>query len=980
MAGVTHGTAGVLVLTDPVTHISYLVNKSDAVTHPSSLTHSTSQATPVTQARTNMIRGFSGTDSHSIRTDSAGIKTDSDGIRTDSHGIWTDSHDIRTDSHGMRTDSRGINTDSACIKSDSASIKTDSASIRTDSDGIWTDSHSIRTDSRGIRTDSRGIRTDSRGLSPDSAGIRTDSHNNSTTNSKLAMSDSRLPLLNDSEKTTTELTLTDSRKLLSLLLTRAITTFRVDDGCDDGISDELLLMVKARTACKGLAAFIVNYCMLPRADTWENFKQQFRRTFKKPVFLASILDYFSNYKMKENQSPMDYVSDIEKMIMFTSSDLPPCVDQARLLKKTFKNGIPTWLRERLVVFWVLEMDSVVSHATRLWQKRKGNVLVSESESVATSSSVGVIVTHLESTLHVTSNMSQARQGSIQSLDIVNFERDVDCELQQSLPTVSHVDPEMLDNDNEDYTAVNNCESNVNLITDSQDNDDNIDNFTSDESLDTQGSKSSSPLPHDLSCRPKDISCTNVPHMNIPHTNVSHECTNDSHTNTMNVLHEDDNQVIASSQVHLTHTVTHNTRSISFQKTRRRYPGSCQGPRRHHQRNSRKHHQGLRRSCESFTIPPKVLALPTASSDYDTQGYIQRSLLPSQTQHDHLVPIPALTIESRCVPEFVNAAFNRPVEVTNTCGEERPQEYCLQTGGYGSKKACEMCNAYIPTLAHPPHYLTDFNNNDNDTWWQSETMYEGIQYPNQVNITLNLGKAFDITYVRLLYHSPRPESFAIFKRSTYEDDWTPYQYYSATCRDTYGILDSTYVRREDETRALCTSEFSDISPLTGGTVAFSTLEARPSAYNFENSPELQDWVTATDIRIILDRLNTFRDEVFGDPKVLQSYFYAITDLAVGGRCKCNGHASECVVATGVGGQSQLVCQCEHNTAGRDCGECLPFYNDSPWDRATSTDAHECRPGVGDGRSIIFLPLPYTWLITPVSSASSNPNHSLLRICK
>jgi len=46
--------------------------------------------------------------------------------------------------------------------------------------------------------------------------------------------------------------------------------------------------------------------------------------------------------------------------------------------------------------------------------------------------------------------------------------------------------------------------------------------------------------------------------------------------------------------------------------------------------------------------------------------------------------------------------------------------------------------------------------------------------------------------------------------------------------------------------------------------------------------LQEWVTATDIRITLDRLNTFGDEVFGDPQVLRSYFYAISDFAVGAR--------------------------------------------------------------------------------------------------
>ena len=48
------------------------------------------------------------------------------------------------------------------------------------------------------------------------------------------------------------------------------------------------------------------------------------------------------------------------------------------------------------------------------------------------------------------------------------------------------------------------------------------------------------------------------------------------------------------------------------------------------------------------------------------------------------------------------------------------------------------------------------------------------------------------------------------------------------------------------------------------------------------PELQQWVSATDVRISLHRLNTFGDELFGDDKVLRSYYYAITDFTVGGR--------------------------------------------------------------------------------------------------
>lgn len=45
---------------------------------------------------------------------------------------------------------------------------------------------------------------------------------------------------------------------------------------------------------------------------------------------------------------------------------------------------------------------------------------------------------------------------------------------------------------------------------------------------------------------------------------------------------------------------------------------------------------------------------------------------------------------------------------------------------------------------------------------------------------------------------------------------------------------------------------------------------------------QEWVTSTELLISLDRLNTFGDDIFKDPKVLQSYYYAVSDFSVGGR--------------------------------------------------------------------------------------------------
>ncbi|MBN3303592.1 LAMC3 protein, partial [Amia calva] len=289
--------------------------------------------------------------------------------------------------------------------------------------------------------------------------------------------------------------------------------------------------------------------------------------------------------------------------------------------------------------------------------------------------------------------------------------------------------------------------------------------------------------------------------------------------------------------------------------------------------------------------------------------------------------------SRCMPKFENAAFNRTVMVSNVCGSP-PEDFCTQTG---STRSCHRCDSTDPHLHHNATYLSDFHNDEESTWWQSQSMFYGVQYPNSVNITLHLGKAYEITYVRLKFHTSRPESFAIYKRTREDGPWLPYQYYSASCRKTYGQTNKGYLRPGDNERlATCTDEFSDISPLTGGNVAFSTLEGRPSAYNYDQSPLLQEWVTATDLLISLNRLNTFGDEFFKDPQVLRSYYYAISDFSVGGRCKCNGHASECVSDE----MGRLVCDCQHNTWGPDCEKCQPFYHDRPWARATADSANEC----------------------------------------
>uniref|UniRef100_A0A3Q3D6T4 Laminin N-terminal domain-containing protein n=1 Tax=Hippocampus comes TaxID=109280 RepID=A0A3Q3D6T4_HIPCM len=191
---------------------------------------------------------------------------------------------------------------------------------------------------------------------------------------------------------------------------------------------------------------------------------------------------------------------------------------------------------------------------------------------------------------------------------------------------------------------------------------------------------------------------------------------------------------------------------------------------------------------------------------------------------------------RCLPKFENVAFNRSVLASNQCGSA-PEEFCMQMGS--AARSCHLCDASVPGFGHGAALLTDFHRNEEPTWWQSQSMYFGIQHPNSVNLTLRLGKAFEITYVRLKFYASRPESFAIYRRSEADGPWLPYQFYSASCGETYGKAVNGFLRLgDDERTALCTNEFSDIAPLTGGDVAFSTLEGRPSAYNFDRSLVLQ----------------------------------------------------------------------------------------------------------------------------------------------
>ncbi|MFT7810081.1 netrin-1-like [Arapaima gigas] len=452
---------------------------------------------------------------------------------------------------------------------------------------------------------------------------------------------------------------------------------------------------------------------------------------------------------------------------------------------------------------------------------------------------------------------------------------------------------------------------------------------------------------------------------------------------------------------------------------------------------------------TFPQPPLCLLLPLP---------LLLSLIPPSLSHSQLrwtsPQDPCYQLDGHpkhCLSEFINAAYGVPVQVSKVPG--------------GTDR-----NVSSLTDLHNPHNMT--------CWLGGETV------DSDWTLTIPLGRRFEVTYISLQFCQQGEQvdtlSISIFKSMDHGRSWRPLQFYSPDCLGTFSLPSRTAApSRRQETEPLCT----DPRPLQkhrgGLLLAFSTLDGRPSASDFDNSPVLQDWVTATDIRVVfhqqggkgtepgtseaetlrwragprqkgkspqtslkgdnpgasfgekdtvvtkteiksswgsgVNRAGTAKEkhsltqkedkvqqnaagssrkgkgrgqqrtghqgtcgerrcdwtvesekwsatgrelrkrrnnmkggpprnrnlQVDGDPPLSFSAppprpVLALSDLQVGGRCKCNGHASQCHRDA----QGRTACQCEHHTAGPDCDVCEPFYYDRPWQRATPSHPHPC----------------------------------------
>ncbi|KAL1270224.1 hypothetical protein QQF64_032513 [Cirrhinus molitorella] len=269
----------------------------------------------------------------------------------------------------------------------------------------------------------------------------------------------------------------------------------------------------------------------------------------------------------------------------------------------------------------------------------------------------------------------------------------------------------------------------------------------------------------------------------------------------------------------------------------------------------------------------------------------------------------------------------------TCGNP-PERFCTLENPY---LCSDECDASTKELAHPPELMQDRERNGLITYWQTVT-WSRYPEPLLVNISLSWNKSLELTDdIQITFEYGRPTIMVLDKSLNYGRTWQPYQYYADDCMDAFGMLPKRVqdLSATNVTRVICTEQYSRwVGSKNEKNVRFEVrdrfaifagtkLQNMDNLYTrMESMKGLRDFFTFTNLRLRLQRPALGGTYVQRDN--LLKYFYAISNIDIPARCKCNLHAGQCSLRDGT-----LQCDCEHNTTGQDCSACERGFKAKSW---------------------------------------------------
>ncbi|NWR83110.1 LAMB2 protein, partial [Furnarius figulus] len=267
-------------------------------------------------------------------------------------------------------------------------------------------------------------------------------------------------------------------------------------------------------------------------------------------------------------------------------------------------------------------------------------------------------------------------------------------------------------------------------------------------------------------------------------------------------------------------------------------------------------------------------------------------------------------------------------------------------------------------------VTSFAPRPKKAWWQSEN---GVEH---VSIQLDLEAEFHFTHLIMTFKTFRPAAMLVERSADFGRTWKVYRYFAYDCPASFPHIPHGPPRRIDD--VVCESRYSDIEPSTEGEVIYRVLDpAIPIQDPY--SPAIQrlnlDWeqeernlqgraagklqfwgshpvlpgapgctyqaqlvlahtqanCTATCMGVEPPQLRTAQPSHV-QPRACErnhAQLWANTPCC----CDCNEHSQRChfdmAVFLATGNTSGAVCDgCQHNTMGRRCHLCKPFYYKDP----------------------------------------------------
>ncbi|EFP07181.1 hypothetical protein CRE_13469 [Caenorhabditis remanei] len=334
-----------------------------------------------------------------------------------------------------------------------------------------------------------------------------------------------------------------------------------------------------------------------------------------------------------------------------------------------------------------------------------------------------------------------------------------------------------------------------------------------------------------------------------------------------------------------------------------------------------------------------------------------SLLVISTQSQQPQQSPPQQNEDRCqdrscYPITGNLLIGRKsqLKASSTCGTQGRQRFCIVSHLEEQTKCfyCDSRTEWKPQrepyrLSHRiENVVTEVMDDKNRNWWQSEN---GVQ---NATIQLDLEAEFHFTHLIMTFKSFRPAAMIIERSADFGKTWQIYRYFAYDCDSSFpGIPEGPPKKHTD---VICTSQYSDVAPSTGGEIVYKVISPHIVTEN-PYADEISTLLKITNLRFNFTKLHTLGDDLLDyRPEIDEKYYYAIYEIVVRGSCSCYGHASRCipidphVSPNTVMERADIVhgrCECMHNTEGLNCEKCKAFYNDLPWRPAIGDEKNECR---------------------------------------